>query len=394
MYQTRTIDPTLQASVELLPSPWVDSPFFKRVLESKALTAKDREYAEEYNKHGYLIVEEPIVSDSEASGIIADLHKLWPTGSNRLQDAWAKSQRVKELATNERILSLLRMLYDREPIPFQTLNFLTGTEQRTHSDVIHFSSLPARFMCGVWTALEDVTIKQGPLHYYPGSHKLPEFDYYDLGIDEEAQYPSNPYEGDPNWGNPRTERKYRLYEEVVEQLMLEHAFEKKSLSLKRGQSLIWSSNIFHGGDPIIDAGSTRLSQVTHFHFDGVIPWTPMFSSAPTGDYHLPDLMNIRTGQPVERSFNFMPVDLIPVQRYENHPSYKIQLLSGAEGYRNRTQSSTYTQNMNQMAAELEHYRNEHNRMQNSLNAIEQSVLWKAMQPIQQLARKLRKSNPN
>jgi len=224
MYTTRTIDPTLKASVELLPSPWVHSPFFKKVLESKSLTAKERGYAEYYNKHGYVIVEDLIVDEPEASRIIADLQQLWPEGSNRLQDAWAKSRRVKEVATNERILSILRMLYDREPIPFQTLNFLTGTEQRTHSDVIHFSSLPARFMCGVWTALEDVTIKQGPLHYYPGSHKLPEFDYYDFGIDEEAQYPSNPYEGEPNWSNPRTERKYRIYEEIVEQLMLEHGF--------------------------------------------------------------------------------------------------------------------------------------------------------------------------
>jgi len=116
----------------------------------------------------------------------------------------------------------------------------------------------------------------------------------------------------------------------------------------------------------------------------------MFSSATTGSYHLPDLMNIRTGEPVERSFNFMPIELTPVRRYENHPSYRIHLLSGPEGYRKDVSATTYTQSMNSMAAELAHYRNENVGLQNSLKAIHQSALWKAMQPLQQLARKLAK----
>ena len=69
------------------------------------------------------------------------------------------------------------MLYDREVVPFQTLNFLRGTQQMAHSDTIHFSSLPAKFMAGVWIALEDVTHENGPLFYYPGSHKMPEYNF-------------------------------------------------------------------------------------------------------------------------------------------------------------------------------------------------------------------------
>ena len=37
-------------------------------------------------------------------------------------------------------------------------------------------------MCGVWIALEDVDEDNGPLEYYPGSHRLPYFDLSHLGI--------------------------------------------------------------------------------------------------------------------------------------------------------------------------------------------------------------------
>ena len=77
---------------------------------------------------------------------------------------------------------MLRILYGREPIPFQTLNFLPGTEQSLHSDAMHFSSLPARFMCGVWVALEDATLENGPLRYVPGSRRFSEVQLDGLGL--------------------------------------------------------------------------------------------------------------------------------------------------------------------------------------------------------------------
>ncbi|NER39558.1 MAG: hypothetical protein F6J93_37405 [Oscillatoria sp. SIO1A7] len=67
---------------------------------------------------------------------------------DRIQDAWVFQETVKKLALAPKVLSLLRLLYRREPIPFQTLNFWRGTEQTTHSDTIHFNSFPSDLCAG------------------------------------------------------------------------------------------------------------------------------------------------------------------------------------------------------------------------------------------------------
>ena len=99
------------------------------------------------------------------------------------QDAWRFDPRIKSFATASHIRKLLSTLYNGNKVtPFQTLNFRVGTQQPAHSDSIHFNSEPFGMMCGVWLALEDIGDDQGPLVYYPGSHKLPEMNFDALGL--------------------------------------------------------------------------------------------------------------------------------------------------------------------------------------------------------------------
>jgi hypothetical protein len=224
------------------------------------------------------------------------------------------------------------------------------------------------------------TLNQGPLHYYPESHNLPEFDYYDLSIAEEHVYSDNPHQGDQTWDNPRTREKYTLYEDVVERLMLEHGFERHQLTLKRGQSLIWSSNLFHGGSPIADASTTRKSQVTHVHFEGTLPWTPMYSNASIGDYYMQGISDIRTGKPFERTYNFMPVNMVAL----NKPSrYKFALNMGDNDV---SMQSLMPQ---KYALELEYARKENAQLRGQLEAITETQAWKMIEPIRKLAHKMK-----
>jgi hypothetical protein len=216
-----------------------------------------------------------------------------------VQDAWTRDPAVRAVATHPAVIDVLRMLYGREPLPFQTLNFLAGTEQRTHSDTIHFSSIPSGFMCGVWMALEDVSLRQGPLHYVPGSHLLPELDYEDLGI--------RAVDGGQAWTNPNTWTAYAEYETKIDALTAENGVRREELAIRRGSFLVWAANLLHGGSPRDDRSLTRKSQVTHYYFDDVVPITPMFSRRSEGRYSTRRLRDIRTGRWIVPTLDGTPV---------------------------------------------------------------------------------------
>lgn len=284
--------------------PWIDSPFFEQLLEQANLEAEMKAQVKHFADWGYLIIDPEIENfDHLADEMIQELSSVYGEERilgeatiypDRIQDAWAFNEKVKNLATAPKVLSLLRVLYQREPIPFQTLNFSKGTEQATHSDAIHFHSVPARFMCGVWVALEDIDLYNGPLHYYPGSHKLPLIDFHDLGINGSAQ----------DWYEY-----YHVYADFVKNLVTLKQLEKVNISVKKGQALIWAANLLHGGSPILDPTRSRHSQVTHYYFSDCLYYTPLLSDPFLKQIRLRTIKNIITGEVVPQIYNGQTVDL-------------------------------------------------------------------------------------
>lgn len=286
--------------------PWVESPFFEQILERSALSDADKELARSFARDGYIVLEDafepeaiervlaeyPRLFDpkSEFPDAPKELRALLKRDPSRKQDAWYVSPPVRELACHESILRILRMLYGREPIPFQTLNFLPGTEQGLHSDAMHFSTIPARFMCGVWIALEDATLDNGPLRYVPGSHRFSEVQLDHLGL----------------WGEDEGEKlgaSYAQYERYLEALVALHDLPVKQLVVKKGGALVWAANLLHGGSPIREKGRTRKSQVTHYYFENCIYYTPIFSNPALGEIYLRSIYDIRRGRSVPHMLN-------------------------------------------------------------------------------------------
>ncbi|MBV9440589.1 MAG: phytanoyl-CoA dioxygenase family protein [Candidatus Eremiobacteraeota bacterium] len=289
--------------------PWHEADDISAQIAARRLSAAERDLVLAYRRDGFVIIEDDRILD----GI--DVDEIWRVlgprfaadGSGRVQDAWIDLASVRAIAVHPAILATLRLLYGRDAVPFQTLNFLNGTEQRTHSDTIHFSSLPSGFMCGVWVALEDVTLRQGPLHYYPGSQRLPEFDYGDLGI------PAVP--GRPDWSNPLTLPAYQRYEAQIARIAGENGFRRAELAVKRGTYLIWSANLLHGGSPRDDRTLTRKSQVSHYFFADTVPITPMFSRRAEGAFHVRLLRDIGTGAHIRPRLDGVPVVFPPVDEH-------------------------------------------------------------------------------
>lgn len=274
--------------------PWVESPFFEDELAARGdrLTPEQREIAVQLHQRGFAPVRGTVPHElcdrirHEVEPLFEDEKAI---EHRRVQDAWRRGAlAVRELAVLPAVLDLLAVLYERQPIPFQTLDFKWGTEQRGHSDSIHFSCIPARFMCGVWVALEDVDASNGPLFYFPASHRLPEYTGYDLGYCVDDYF-------------------YPEYENFQHRLMEAHSIEPLEFHATKGDALIWASNVIHGGRPVQRAGSTRWSQVSHYFFEGCIYYQPHSSEIPTGELRLLEVRDLTTLALVPPSYNGTPV---------------------------------------------------------------------------------------
>jgi hypothetical protein len=280
--------------MHLLPGvPLVESPFFERLLPEMDLSPAEQQVARALNAFGYAVIDFPdadILARIEriktrlAPHYSIDLDSadsIKAQGNQRVQDAWQFDEDVKAIATNASMLDLLSRLYGRRAFPFQTLNFPVGTQQHVHSDSIHFSSQPERFMCGVWLAMEDIHPDAGPLSYCPGSHHWPIL--------------SNTMMGTPRYGD-HSRLAQDPYDAVWDAMIAASGMRTETFAARKGQALIWAANLLHGGSYQKDPTRTRWSQVTHYYFADCVYYTPAFSEEPLGRLDLRTVTNIATGE--------------------------------------------------------------------------------------------------
>jgi hypothetical protein len=281
--------------------PLVESPFFKEIASSNYFDEHEAEIAADLNLYGFAVLPGFYTQIAQqAQQIKQDLELFFngqqsvgrapPSGQpvNRIQDAFKVSATVKQIALEPQILALLSKLYGRQAFAFQTLNFKQGSQQAAHSDSVHFSSAPERFMCGVWVALEDVSLDAGPLCYYPGSHTLPIYDCRQVGF------------------TPSDTVNQTVYEPTWNKLIEANGFRKKVFIARAGDALIWAANLLHGGEPILRPGATRWSQVTHYYFDDCQYYTPMQSDLIAAKIAKRDPTNIASGLPISKGLYATP----------------------------------------------------------------------------------------
>jgi ectoine hydroxylase-related dioxygenase (phytanoyl-CoA dioxygenase family) len=234
-------------------------------------TMLSAEQRQKFEDDGYLVLEDIGVPENVLDQIVDDLDGTYRDdvtlytdehgvifAIGRIHQAFLVNDNIRGLARNPVALAALQELFGRKPLPFQTLNFDRGTQQAAHSDTIHFNSDPPGYMAGVWVALEDIDMDNGPLVYYPGSHKLPELRMKDLGLPPGGEH-------------------YPEYEKLLTEYVEDQGLEPAYGTIAKGQALIWHANLLHGGAPQNDMERTRHSQVTHYFFEGCRYWTPLLS---------------------------------------------------------------------------------------------------------------------
>lgn len=284
--------------------PLIESPLFPALKDAQGFTAEQARIASDLYEKGYAVLDFPdadiharIERIKDALGPRYGIDFANPEsdkthGECRIQDAWKFDKDVQAIAANATVLDLLGKLYGRRAFPFQTLNFPVGTQQDAHSDSVHFSSLPERFMCGVWLAMEDIGPDAGPLFYYPGSHRWPIMTNALIGrrgYGSDLGSAQDPY--GPAW----------------QALVEANNAQVDTFQARKGQALIWCANLLHGGSRQNDPCLTRWSQVTHYYFDDCIYYTPAFSDEAMGRLQLRELLSVSDGQPRPNSYLGEPV---------------------------------------------------------------------------------------
>lgn len=279
--------------------PLVESPLFPALKGSLNLTEEELRIANDLHEKGYAVFDFPDadlntrierIKQNLAPRYGIDFSNALADKTNaeqRIQDAWNFDEDVRAVATNHTVMDLLTKLYGRTAFPFQTLNFPVGTQQAAHSDSVHFSSLPERFMCGVWVAFEDVSPDAGPLFYYPGSHRWPIM--------------TNSLIGRRGFGSQLSSAQ-EPYDIAWQALCSMEDIEREVFLPKKGQALIWCANLLHGGSIQNDVTLTRWSQVTHYYFDNCIYYTPAFSDENIGKLQIREPISIADGRNVYNKY--------------------------------------------------------------------------------------------
>ncbi len=216
-----------------------------------------------WSSNGYLIIPK-FLDEAQVSQINIEIENLINKGrlplthDHKYLEANRHSDLIDGLTKNRAITGLLSFILDREVSPFQTLNFLRGSQQRAHSDSIHMTTYPLGYLIAAWIALEDTNPDNGPLFYYPGSHRLPYLLNHDFN------------EG----GSLLTlgKKDYTDYEDAIEHLIAEKQLERKVFIARKGDLLIWHANLIHGGLAVRNPVLTRKSMVIHYFAKGVIKY--------------------------------------------------------------------------------------------------------------------------
>lgn len=192
---------------------------------------------------------------------IARDHTTWVDGLKahpaKAIDLHWFSEAVREAMFSPAITRFLHLIFERPALASQTLAFYLGSGQELHQDSAYVPySLPQQFAAS-WVALEDVARGAGELEYLVDSHRiLPEFIYGGAHKSvSEAQRTGS--------GANVVNDQVRQHVAEIEREGKLRGLKRESFLARRGDVLIWHSDLAHGGTPIA-ADRSRKSLVTHY----------------------------------------------------------------------------------------------------------------------------------
>lgn len=166
---------------------------------------------------------------------------------SKLLDLHDISDKVQTIVFAEPINRFLQIIFERPALAFQSLGFYYGSQQSLHQDSAFVRVNSPLEMVASWIALEDIHQGSGELEYYPGSHALPPILFSGKYLWAEP-------------GNPEISQ----FSDALQDQAKKAGLSLRRFSAKKGDVLIWSAGLMHGGSPVTNPNLTRKSLVTHY----------------------------------------------------------------------------------------------------------------------------------
>lgn len=176
----------------------------------------------------------------------------------RVVDVYVHYDSAVQALFSDAIVRFLRTIFDDHPLLFQSLTFQRGSQQQLHQDsAFVVVSSPLEFAAS-WIALEDVKPGSGELMYLNGSHRLPEYLF------------SDKYK---HWNAKRDgDAQHEEWQAGMQVNAKRMGLTEQTFLPRKGDALIWSADLAHGGSPVTDPELTRKSLVGHYCPDRVDPF--------------------------------------------------------------------------------------------------------------------------
>ena len=170
----------------------------------------------------------------------------------KLNNLFARRADIRRVALSPRLRKVFSELLEGEPMICNSLNFERGSQQPYHIDTWYMPPPVEGRMVVASIALDEVGPDNGPVAYYPGSHRIPPWRFSDGRLNEKADE------------MPQC----RAY---LEREIAARGLKEAEVRARPGDAFLWHAQLLHGGRPIRDMSLTRSSLVVHYWRAGDLP---------------------------------------------------------------------------------------------------------------------------
>jgi ectoine hydroxylase-related dioxygenase (phytanoyl-CoA dioxygenase family) len=263
---------------------WTDRIDARSVIERRRragqLTDEEVALIEFWIEHGYVVLPSAVAEET-CEAIKADLRRAFAEGDERLHvlapgehfgrpltpgsdmkgrrvnDIYVYLDSARDALFADRVVRFLSLIFDAPPLLLQSLTFESGSQQGFHQDTAYVVIDPPLALAASWTALEDIEGGTGELMYFDQSHRLPD----------------HLFSGAYKCWHPERDGA-EAHDQYLAGLVTrseQAGLERKYLLARKGDVLIWSADLAHGGAKVEREGSSRRSLVGHFCPSWAVP---------------------------------------------------------------------------------------------------------------------------